>query len=194
MYKYFQVSNLDLTFLENDFFECEFQCFDMHITSDDFITAFTCIANNNKILDSNWEQISSLICAEYQTKLYDEFSRWNIYLVFLSSQPVENKIKYEIENDKFAVRKIVIDNLKDKLDDNKIIELLNERILSSDISLDGKTVSSDNQKFQLSTLTSRLLSLNLPLGNTNEDKQKRSAWLDNELARIKTHELKSNEI
>lgn len=191
MYKYFQVSNLDLIFLENEFFECEFQCFDMCITSNDFITAFTCITNNNKTLDSNWEQISSLICAEYQTKLDDEFSRWNIYLVFLSSQPVENKIKYEIENDKFAVRKIIIDNLKDELDDNKIIELLNERILSSDVLLNNPDVPvpSDNQNFQLSELTNRLLSSKLPLENTIRDKQERSAWLDSELERIKTHEI-----
>lgn len=136
-----------------------------------------------------WRKVSTAIAIYFQSKIDDSFGKWNTYIFYLIDSSINRDLKYKIENDTFSSRKVVIDNFKKEINDSELMLLLNKHILSSDISLNEETDSSDNLEFQPSELTDRLFSSNLPLGNTNEDKQMRSAWLDSELARIKNHEI-----
>lgn len=66
--------------------------------------------DNEVDLTKNWEDIYKTIALDVQTTLTDEFSIWNIYLIFQSNKPINKQLKYSIENNTFSSRKIVIEN------------------------------------------------------------------------------------
>ncbi len=187
----FETNDLDLTFLNDEFPECQFQCFTASIIpdSDKFITAFTCSTSSNDELSSLWEEISSVISVDYQSLLEDEFSRWNIYILFASKETVTKPLHYEIENNKFSARKIVIKDLSNTSTDDTIA-LLNERILCADITLTpASKPASVVQPFEMSEITNALLLAELPLGNKTTDKDKRKEWIDSILTGSHNNEV-----
>ena len=68
---------------------------------------------------------------EFQTKLRKAIEKWNIYLIFECEETVDWKIKAKVEQDKYAVRKMVWDDLSEKeLEDR---DYLRKRLLSLSI-------------------------------------------------------------
>ena len=45
-----------------------------------------------------WNKISNAIAVYFQSVQPDEFSKWNIYLFYLSSEVIKKELKYKIEN------------------------------------------------------------------------------------------------
>lgn len=84
-------------------------------------------------LAENWKQFNSFVTAEYITTLSDEFSRWNFYILYVSNSIVTRQVKYEIENDKFSTRKIVIEGLEGELTDACKDEMIKEHITNANI-------------------------------------------------------------
>lgn len=82
-----------------------------------------------------WMKISDVIAINHQSRLKNEFSIWNIYLFFLMKYPIENDLKYLIENDTFSSRKIVVDKWVDSKD------VIEKYIRNSDIIIDNKEKS-----------------------------------------------------
>lgn len=77
-----------------------------------------------------WEEINSKIALYFQTELEKPIDRWNIYLVFISSEIIESELKYTIEQDKYCTRKIIYDGVEidkeenmEKYIDKKLFEL-----------------------------------------------------------------------
>jgi len=70
-------------------------------------------------LKNNWKQISNFIAMNFQRHLEDEFEQFNIYLFYDQASPVSKELKYNIENDLFSSRKIVITEGEDF---NKILD------------------------------------------------------------------------
>ncbi len=68
---------------------------------------------NNKKLREIWMKASDMIAINFQSRLKNEFSIWNIYLFFMVKETVESELKYSIENDTFSSRKIVIEGSVD---------------------------------------------------------------------------------
>ena len=62
-----------------------------------------------ELLEGYWLNIQNYIAYEFQVKLPDDFSKWNLYLFFKISSPIQRDLKYRIENNTFSSRKIVID-------------------------------------------------------------------------------------
>ncbi|OFX56913.1 MAG: hypothetical protein A2046_01035 [Bacteroidetes bacterium GWA2_30_7] len=99
------------------------------------------IKNNNEVeLKDNWEKISEFIATNFQVNLNDEFSVWNIYLFFILKDNVNNEIKYQIENDTFSSRKIVI------VGENNFDKIINEHIINNNLTLINK-VTPDEVEF-----------------------------------------------
>lgn len=88
-------------------------------------------------LKEYWEKISEFIATNFQVSLDEEFSVWNIYLFFLVKENVSNEIKYQIENDTFSSRKIVINR---ETDFDKII---NEHIINNNLTITPQKKSDD---------------------------------------------------
>lgn len=81
-------------------------------------------------LCSLWGEINSEIALYFQTELEKPIDRWNIYLVFISSEIIESDLKYIIEQDKYCTRKIIYDGVEidkeenmEKYIDKKLFEL-----------------------------------------------------------------------
>ncbi|MUP39852.1 ABC-three component system middle component 1 [Labilibaculum euxinus] len=85
-----------------------------------------------------WMKVSDIIAVNYQSRMKNEFSIWNLYLFFIVSETISNDLKYQIENDTFSSRKIVID---EKANLTKIVD---EHILNSDIKIDDGIINNIN--------------------------------------------------
>jgi 5'(3')-deoxyribonucleotidase len=96
------------------------------------------IENKDRLAEI-WMKVSDIIAVNYQSRLSEEFSIWNIYLFFLTKTPIENELKYLIENDTFSSRKIVVDEY---VDFKSVIE---KYILNTDIIIES--TSSNLQSF-----------------------------------------------
>lgn len=63
-------------------------------------------------LGNNWKDFNGQITSDFVINLKEEYSRWNLYIFYFSENVVSKSLKYEIENNKFSSRKIVIENCK----------------------------------------------------------------------------------
>jgi len=124
------VSNKDIDFLTTSFPEMTFMLLDTGTVGS--ISCFVCWVDNEKLLSYRWSHISSLIAVDYQSTQEDESVIWNIYLCFICPFQVDKNLKYEIENNKFSMRKIVVDGTV--FDNNlDLIQYLNNEILGHDL-------------------------------------------------------------
>tara|TARA_R110002049_G_scaffold286358_1_gene468124 strand:+ start:3570 stop:4151 length:582 start_codon:yes stop_codon:yes gene_type:complete len=189
----FVTTNENTNFLKDAFPDVKFEFYKANIpeidTSKAFFTAFVCHINTEHTLAKVWRRINNLIGAEYQSKLNEEFSSWNIYVVFLVKEPVSNIEKYKIENDTFFVRKLVCDNLKDSFMSFTTTEFLNNIIFGADIDPINDNQSTQLSKFQYSDVGERLLNEKLPFSKAPNDKSLRTTWLSKEISRIESNEV-----
>ena len=84
-------------------------------------------------LGKYWKEFNSFISAEYLIKLKNDFSKWNSYIFYITGSTVEKPLKYEIENNKFSTRKIVIESINQSIDNNTIKNILCEHIINDNI-------------------------------------------------------------
>lgn len=87
---------------------------------------------NLNTLEKHWKEFNSLVTAEYLIKLEEEFSKWNSYVFFLTDE-VPKSLKYEIENNKFSTRKIVIEMKSPIINDQIINNIISEHIVNDNI-------------------------------------------------------------
>lgn len=100
--------------------------------------------NDLNDLEKYWKEFNSLITAEYLIRLETDFSKWNSYVFYLTESTVKKPLKYEIENNKFSTRKIVIESINQTVDDNTIKSILSEHIINDNIefNVESKNVES----------------------------------------------------
>jgi tRNA G10 N-methylase Trm11 len=60
--------------------------------------------------------------------LVKDIERWNIYQVFFIEESVSKDVKQQVEQDKFATRKLVFDNIDNIMTDEEIIKKINSEI------------------------------------------------------------------
>lgn len=182
----------DIEFLNSAFPEVEFSLYQAKVHKEDtnaFLSVFACWINNEEMLEQLWSRINSLIGAEYQVNLQDDFSSWNIYLVFFMPQKLSNRLKYTIENETFFVRKLVVDGKLKQPDPLKIATYLNNHILGEDIIPEQQPDQATANELQYSAMTQNLLTAKLALGRTAADKTSREVWLNNAILGIKDNEI-----
>ena len=96
---------------------------------------------NAESLKADWIKISNFIALNFQNKLENDFERWNIYLFFLVHNEVSNEVKYQIENDTFSSRKIVI------VGENNFEEIIKAHIINNNLTITSKR-KFDNVEFK----------------------------------------------
>jgi hypothetical protein len=181
--------SIDIGFLKSAFPEYEFNLYQAIVNEGCFMTAISCCVANESVLEKTWSRINNLIGTEYQTKLLEEYSRWNIYLVFFMTDQVDNALKYAIENDTVFLRKIVCDTDIVEPREVGLKKYINDHILGKDIALESKSIPSKGPFTPLSSTTKSLLMAKLPLGRGVEDSLRRKAWLDSAILKVVSNEI-----
>lgn len=105
----------------------------MSTGDEDAISCFVHWVDNSELLEAYWSQVSSSIAIEYQSNLTSIFASWNIYLVFICKTPVDRSLRYQIENDRFSMRKIIID--EGNYTEREVINFMNSEIFCADLDL-----------------------------------------------------------
>ncbi|GAB6104016.1 hypothetical protein JCM17039_07700 [Blautia glucerasea] len=95
------------------------------------IYIFQVIVENQTEIEKYYETITASIAIDFQSNLEKAIEKWNIYLVFECKESIDWKIKLKVEQDKFAVRKIVWDDLKEEELNDK--EYIRKRLLCFEI-------------------------------------------------------------
>ena len=96
------------------------------------IYIFQVTVDNQKEIIKYYEAITASIAIEFQAELEKAIEKWNIYLVFTCKENVDWKIKQKVEQDKYAVRKIIWDSLNEEELNSK--DYLRKRLLCFEIS------------------------------------------------------------
>jgi hypothetical protein len=183
----FLVSKQSLDFLSSDFPELQFKL--LNSGDDDYISCFICKVEDTLILEQHWSHIASLIALNYQAKLNDELKVWNIYLVYILPIEVNNQLKYKIENDKFSMRKIILDDYQLPFeDDANLIARLNSEILGHDIELKHSSITMDDNKTEIQQHIENLG--DIPLGNKDGDAESRLKHINKLVDILVNHENK----
>lgn len=122
----------DLGFLGSRFEDMAFQLF-VSSDVDCYISCITCACNQASSIVNNWSAIQNFISVYYQPQ--GELAIWNIYLAFFCVETLPLWEKYVIENDKYAVRKLVLDGMQALPDADQALSLLNAQLLGADLEI-----------------------------------------------------------
>ena len=109
MNNFIEVNAKQVEFLSTEFPDVNFKLFQSYINHSAYFSVFYCTLADEILLQQLWKRINNLISIEYQTQIEDDFTRWNIYLVFSIPMKISNSLKYLIENDTYFMRKIIND-------------------------------------------------------------------------------------
>lgn len=122
----------DLTFLKTEFEKIKFELFSTADTQ--LLNCIACWCETASDVVTNWQAIQNLISAYFQPR--GQFAQWNVYLVIFCAEELPVRIKYIIQNDKYSVRKIILDGLHVLPDSDEAVIEVNKELLGSDLSLD----------------------------------------------------------
>jgi len=113
--------------------------------------------NTLDALKSQWKDFNSYIATELNISIDDEYSRWNFYIFYLSDMEVPKSVKYEIENNKFNSRKIVIENCM-LITDAIINNIISEHITNDNIKIavEKKQISTFKKNTYLAKIIDKL--------------------------------------
>lgn len=109
------------------------------------------LKDQNELMD-NWKEISGDIAIHFQGELDRDIEIWNIYILFLVQGNVENDKRYLVEQNKYSSRKLVIDKVETPLDEEKIDNIINDKLFNVNVE-SVLNVSSSNDSIS-STLES----------------------------------------
>lgn len=123
--------------------------FKLYVSDDSlsYISCIVCLCESSSQVIDNWNAIQSYVSGHYQPP--GALGIWNIYLAFVCTEKLPLWEKYQIENDKYAVRKIVLDDQQILPSPIQVIEVLSQHLLGSDLVLDESVVEVDQSTFTL---------------------------------------------
>jgi hypothetical protein len=149
--------------LKNDFPLKEIRCGEL--TFGGTIPLLFVKFNSLDDLNKHWKDFNSKVTTDYIIHLKEEYSRWNFYIFYFSENNVPKTLKYEIENNKFSSRKIVIENCE-TITEPKIKNVISEHITNDNIQInvENKQISI----FTKSTTLEKILE-KISLNKKNED-------------------------
>lgn len=95
------------------------------------IYIFQVIVSNEEEIIKYYEAITASIAIDFQSVLEKAIEKWNIYLIFECKDSINWQTRLKIEQDKYAVRKMIWDNLREEELNDK--EYLRMRLLGFEI-------------------------------------------------------------
>ncbi|AVB30196.1 ABC-three component system middle component 1 [Proteus mirabilis] len=160
------IKNVDLSFLSAQYENIEFHmfCSDDHFS---FISCIVCICESPEVVIESWRAIQNIVSVYHQPA--GELAAWNVYLVFVTPSCVPVWNKYEIENNKFAARKIILDYLPEIPNIDQLAVELQKQLLGTDLALDQRA---DESREALLSLIDCVRGI--PLDSKKESKEKRT--------------------
>ena len=192
----FQSKKINLEFLSEFSKNWKINVYEISMgMEDDYITAFCARTSSKDTLQSDWLALTDSINNGYLTGVDSDFLHWNSYLLFIVDEEIlkSDGFEFEIENDKFYMRKIVEHNVQSSINEEEIIRLLNRKILSTEI--EYPPISETSLKPCENLLTKpvliyqdSLIDKKFSVGMTDAAKEQREQWLVNELNRVEINE------
>lgn len=130
-----KLSEIEKKYLDQQFPDIHFS-FYQSTDIEHFISCFVASVPNNQSCKDNWLNINTEIAINFQAALTSELASWNIYLVFICPEQIDKHLKYKIENNRFALRKIVLTLKIDQTTwEQQILDILGRTILGDDLEL-----------------------------------------------------------
>lgn len=146
MEKYLEYSMDVINQLKEKYETCDFRFYLTHTNVN--ISVFFVLANSSTLSEENlWENISKEIALKYQSKLETVYEKWNLYIIYITSDIAPKELKNKIENDKFSSRKIVEDSYSKEFNENEANRLTVKHITNADL----KEIVEATQEVTIST-------------------------------------------
>ncbi|MGE6433931.1 ABC-three component system middle component 1 [Shewanella baltica] len=168
-----------------EFLSVEYESIQFHmLRSDDrlsFISCIVCVCETAQEIIGNWRAIQNMVAVYHQHS--GGFDFWNMYLAFVSAESISIWEKYEIENNKFSARKIVLDGLQENLDIDQLILELERQLFGSDLKLETQPSLVEENSTDLGKYYR-----GAPLDSKNESKEKRALMVDKIIESLNSYE------
>lgn len=168
-----------------EFLSVEYENIQFHMLGSDdsfsFISCIVCVCETAQEIMENWRSIQNMVAVYHQHS--GGFNAWNMYLAFVSAESVSAWKKYEIENNKFSARKIVLDCFEKKPKIDQLIIELENQLLGSDLKLETRSSHAEENLNQLEKYYR-----GAPLDSKNESKEKRALMIDKIIENLNSYE------
>lgn len=175
----------DLSFLSTKFENISFQLF---VSNDEtcYISCIACYCEKSSQVIDNWRAIQNYMSVYYQPP--SSLAIWNNYLAFFCVERLPQWEKYVIENDKYAVRKLILDGVQYLPDSVQAKILLNNYLLGADLKI--KEISTPS-KLDLSLPLSEY-ARGVPLDYKVESREKRAQIINDIIEFLRKNENKKS--
>lgn len=132
MEKYLEYSIDVINQLKEKYKTCDFQ---FRLSQSNVnISVFFVLANSSILSEESlWGNISKEIALKFQSKLETVYEKWNLYIIYITSDITPKELKNKIENDKFSSRKIVEDSYDIEFNDDEANRLIVKHITNADL-------------------------------------------------------------
>jgi hypothetical protein len=162
---------VDLSFLSDHYENIRFHMF----YSDDplsFISCIACVCETSAEAIESWRSIQNIVSVHHQPS--GGLASWNVYLAFVTVESVPLWEKYEIENNKYAARKIILDGLPEIPSLDQLAIELQKQLLGSDLTLDPRV---NEPREALLSIEEHVRGA--PLDSKKESREKRALMINN---------------
>jgi hypothetical protein len=161
-------SDTDIRFLTDAFPSVDFLLYQSD-DPDRFISCFIAKFPQASCDSDAWLEITSLIAVNFQASLTDDFATWNIYLALVFPRPISRHLKYKIESNRFALRKMVLTSNEDSTrTSDHVLKTIADMILGNDLKLGPK--SSEPLPYSGSSFVRKVVSSRVAIPTDNKDK------------------------
>lgn len=158
-----------------EFLAAEFDgmAFHMFRTDDSlsYISCIACLCHEPLAIVENWRVIQNLVSVHHQPP--GNLAAWNVYIAFVTTGTVAVWDKYQIENNKYAARKLIIDRLPEWPTLGQLTTHLEEQLLGTDLTLDPRVA-----EIREPLLTLEKFVRGAPLDQKTESKEKRASMIN----------------
>jgi len=137
-----------------------------------FISCIACVCETSAEVVKNWRAIQNIVSVHHQPS--GGLASWNVYLAFVTVEHVPLWEKYEIENNKFAARKIIIDGLSEIPSLDQLAIELQKQLLGSDLTLDPRV----NERREAHLSLEKYVR-GAPLDSKTESRERRALMINN---------------
>lgn len=160
----------DFEFLAAEFGDMAFHMF----RSDDslsYISCIACLCKESSVIVKNWRVIQNLVSVHHQPP--GNLAVWNVYIAFVTIGTVPIWDKYQIENNKYSARKLIIDGYAELPTVEQLTDCLGEQLLGSDLTLDPRVAETREPLLSLEKFVR-----GAPLDQKIESKEKRASMIN----------------
>ncbi|MOA08677.1 hypothetical protein D3C78_1284660 [compost metagenome] len=158
-----------------EFFTAEFDGIAFHMfRSDDelsYISCIVCLCKEPSVIVNNWRVIQNLVSVHHQPP--GNLAAWNVYIAFVTSGAVPIWDKYQIENNKYAARKLIMDGYAELPTLKQLKGHLERQLLGADLTLDPRVTETREPLLSLEEFVR-----GAPLDQKTESKERRASMIN----------------